>query len=352
MTWMRRTITLGAAISLAVPAGASAATVDLAYNQLHYVAALGEANDVTITQVDPLAVVVTDANAPVTAGKGCVAVDTSSARCTPDSAGPVYAWVDSGDGNDIIRAFGVGLSAHAGGGDDRVTGGQAANVLYGGPGDDQLTGGAGADYLVGGRGRDVLVGKDGTDYLYGGPGRDWLDGGAGNDSLFSGTAHCGEGDSDAAEPTSGSYVAPDCEITRFALAEDRDGNSQGAETYAYPERRGHAAVVFHMYCPYWDDNDGAYGPVPFRGRVRLTRNGRLMGTGVVHVPACIWADLEGSPPWYIPHADVRVLLTARGQQLVRRRPAARITVRFSGRNVPPIPWRISLGSAAAGVTVR
>jgi fibronectin-binding autotransporter adhesin len=60
------------------------------------------------------------------------------------------AWLDGGDGND---------------------------VLIGGSGDDVLLGGSGSDVLIGGLGNDLLIGGEGTDLLLGLAGDDILIGG-------------------------------------------------------------------------------------------------------------------------------------------------------------------------------
>jgi Ca2+-binding RTX toxin-like protein len=49
--------------------------------------------------------------------------------------------------------------------DDRLTGGDAANVLRGLAGNDTLLGGDGDDILIGGGGRDALDGGDGFDFV-------------------------------------------------------------------------------------------------------------------------------------------------------------------------------------------
>src|SRR5690242_1548082 len=106
MTRMRRTIMLGACLLLTVPAGASAATVDVIAGGgfAKFVAARGEANEVTVSQLDSSTVVVADAAVAVHAGTGCAAVDGFSARCsvnpaTADFAGRASVSVDTRDGN-------------------------------------------------------------------------------------------------------------------------------------------------------------------------------------------------------------------------------------------------------------
>jgi len=55
-------------------------------------------------------------------------------------------------------------------GDDIVYGGAGADALYGGPGDDQVSGGTGDDFLYA-----WPQVRSGSDWLFGGPGRDWIE---------------------------------------------------------------------------------------------------------------------------------------------------------------------------------
>lgn len=76
------------------------------------------------------------------------------------------ALLHDGDGRSLVEA------AIGGGGNDRLTGNQAANTLRGGGGADVLDGQGGADRLDGGAGADRLLGAGGTDVLVGGAGAD------------------------------------------------------------------------------------------------------------------------------------------------------------------------------------
>ncbi len=116
--------------------------------------------------------------------------------------------------NEINFAFGTGRDdiinktgesrrqvIDAGAGNDKVTGGLAADYIDGGDDNDTLSGSKGADTLVGGLGDDVLYadssvnlrsetsanllsGGDGADTIYGANGKDTLDGGEDGDLLF------------------------------------------------------------------------------------------------------------------------------------------------------------------------
>ena len=99
------------------------------------------------------------------------------------------------EGNDTLTCTaGAGLMV-GGTGDDKLSGGEQADVLYGDArkeddtetgGADALDGGNGSDKLYGGGGADILKGQGGADYLEGNGGDDTLVGGAGGDFLVGG----------------------------------------------------------------------------------------------------------------------------------------------------------------------
>jgi hemolysin type calcium-binding protein len=165
----------GALIAIAwMAAPAQAATVraevlpgsfPVAYS-LHFDAATGETNTVTITPVED-GWTVTDATAPLTAGDRCTRVDEHTAHCP--AAREVR--VRGGDGDDSLTLAEVEPIAH----------------LDGGPGDDTLTGGNGPDVLDGGGGTDTLRGGGGSDLLDDAdgvaPDADRYDGGPGFDEV-------------------------------------------------------------------------------------------------------------------------------------------------------------------------
>jgi Ca2+-binding RTX toxin-like protein len=69
------------------------------------------------------------------------------------------------------------------GGDDVLTGSQAAEILNGFLGADTVNGGGGIDIMNGNQGNDTLDGGDGNDIVRGGKGDDVVRGGAGDDFL-------------------------------------------------------------------------------------------------------------------------------------------------------------------------
>lgn len=72
-------------------------------------------------------------------------------------------------------------------GDDKMSGGQYADIVYGYDGVDLLTGNAGRDKLYGGAGNDKLVGGTDGDKLFGGSGKDTFIFKKTSDSTASGT---------------------------------------------------------------------------------------------------------------------------------------------------------------------
>ncbi len=147
--------------------------------------------------------VVTD-TAGVTPGTGCTADSATETTCTglirnldvsarnlSDHVGvgtllngtgdELFASIDAGPGNDVVRTGTWGV-AYGQGGSDHLSG---AGSLQGGDGNDTFTGDSGRNGLNGGNGNDVLNGGNGTDYLIGGLGADQLDGGRGPYDLVS-----------------------------------------------------------------------------------------------------------------------------------------------------------------------
>ena len=111
---------------------------------------------------------------------------------TTPAANIVYAY----GGNDTVAGVGAGDAIYGMGGDDVLSIAAVAgpgSTLFGGAGNDRLTGGESADVLLGEAGNDTLNGSGGNDLLLGdsngvnpGDGNDSLDGGAGDDNLYGG----------------------------------------------------------------------------------------------------------------------------------------------------------------------
>lgn len=112
---------------------------------------------------------------------------------TPD-AGETRVTFFGGDGHDVILGRVLPASAEDGpgiggavlwgnGGNDRLTGTEAADMLAGGDGDDRAWGLGADDVMFGHVGDDRLFGDDGNDIVTGNTGNDLLDGGAGDDDM-------------------------------------------------------------------------------------------------------------------------------------------------------------------------
>ncbi len=95
----------------------------------------------------------------------------------------VRAWVDAGDGNDIVLGGAGNDTLLGGAGNDIIMGLVGNDVLGGGDGGDLISGGDGQDRIDGGNDDDALQGDNGNDVIQGGDGNDSLTGGNGNDML-------------------------------------------------------------------------------------------------------------------------------------------------------------------------
>ena len=138
-------------------------TVDVSADGFGNVIVTGTGADtftLTLDEIEDLTINAGDAGANVTVG------DLTGTDITSDTIVFNGAAVDDVfDGSihsERIEAFGNG-------GDDRLTGGSADDLLDGGAGDDRLVGGDGDDTLQAGSGRDRLFGGAGNDTLIGGP---------------------------------------------------------------------------------------------------------------------------------------------------------------------------------------
>ncbi|NNU80259.1 hypothetical protein HMH01_07380 [Halovulum dunhuangense] len=102
--------------------------------------------------------------------------------------------IRGGAGQDRIADAGGRNQLIGGAGDDHVTLGpwSAGSDARGGAGDDRLVSSNGADRLDGGLGDDRIEGGRGDDILRGGPGNDTLAGGDGADTFIFRTTHSGQ----------------------------------------------------------------------------------------------------------------------------------------------------------------
>ncbi|MFD9076797.1 calcium-binding protein [Streptomyces lasiicapitis] len=233
----RRTRPLGLATALACAAGIGTATLTAAPAataapapttaqvkpdlKVHYTAAAGQANDVTITYKfrddgshSGLYDFTLDDRVPLTAGAGCAHPDRADRtkvvctvpppgdsasdlekliadtgdgndRITVDPGNNAYLTLHGGKGDDTLKANGY-VTIHGDAGADRTTGGGGAwgEGAFGGAGDDTMTGCASA--CDGGTGNDTLTGTDRPNSLAGGDGNDTVRGKAGKDDIRGG----------------------------------------------------------------------------------------------------------------------------------------------------------------------
>jgi hypothetical protein len=195
---------LAAAAALAVPAAADAATVTYDGSTLHYKAAPGETNLLSLQKSDSGRLLLVEAF-------GVTLDDQTAGHCVPgydtyilDCEMPAAVDADLDDGNDrgsVSFDFPAGFHAtiHGGDGKDRLDNANNVNPVTfdGGAGDDEITGGEAPDTIQGGAGEDTINGRgagddidagDGNDSVVGDgynvdPASDVIDGGPGIDKI-------------------------------------------------------------------------------------------------------------------------------------------------------------------------
>jgi Ca2+-binding RTX toxin-like protein len=173
-------LVVGAAlIALLVPAGAQAATArldaDVVADRVHFKAAPGEANDLTVTGNDA-ALRFVDVGAPIAAGPGCNGGGNAGVPVVCPRQGEHTASLAIALGNraDSVDTSALSLSSPfffigvtAGSGADAVLGGAESEIVSPGKGADQVSTGAGDD-----RWTQRFDKPDGDDVFDGGSGED------------------------------------------------------------------------------------------------------------------------------------------------------------------------------------
>jgi Ca2+-binding RTX toxin-like protein len=101
-----------------------------------------------------------DANGVADDGENC-----PGAACEKDNVAADLERIDTGEGDDIVRAGGRPNVIFSSGGDDVVDGQGGSDRIFGGDGDDSLLGGAGGDEVQGQSGEDQHLGGPGDDKL-------------------------------------------------------------------------------------------------------------------------------------------------------------------------------------------
>ena len=198
---------------LAVPAAASAATIDQSTGRLVVTAAPGEENHLTIMEIDTGPVLVRDTG-PVQE-TGCPAFshpDFDPGYLICNAKSPKVAL---GDGDDSVGISDPGTWATIGN-----------SEVDGGEGDDWISAGAADDHFAGGPGKDTLRPYQGDDTVVGGPGADDIDTSYGKDTIDARDGSggdkvvCGE-EEDTVQADVGDTVAADCEqVTRVGGTTD------------------------------------------------------------------------------------------------------------------------------------
>ena len=174
---------LATAAALAVPGAANAATIsyDGGSGTLHYQAATGETNLLSLQKSDTGRLLIVEAY-------GIPLDDQTGGQCQPgydsyilDCAMPTTVDADLGSGDDrgsVSFDFPASFHAtiHGGDGKDRLDNANNANnvTFDGGPGNDEITGGEAADTILGGDGNDKVNGRGAGDQIDAGPGNDSL----------------------------------------------------------------------------------------------------------------------------------------------------------------------------------
>lgn len=103
-------------------------------------------------------------------------------------SGGLRAW----GGNDRILGTDAADIVNGNAGSDKIVGAGGNDLLRGGQDNDQIAGGEGDDLLLGNKGDDDLFGGAGNDVIKGGKGADILMGNAGNDMLIGGGGEEGD----------------------------------------------------------------------------------------------------------------------------------------------------------------
>jgi hypothetical protein len=97
---------------------------------------------------------------------------------------------DADDADNLIQIKAVDATQSGGlrawGGDDRILGTDASDIVNGNAGSDKIVGLGGDDLLRGGQDNDMIAGGEGNDLLLGNKGNDELFGGAGHDVIKGG----------------------------------------------------------------------------------------------------------------------------------------------------------------------
>jgi hypothetical protein len=310
-------------VAAPVQAVAAKVTVARGSDNVSFVAARGERNDVAISYDHAgRHAVIRDSGAVLLASGGCESLGAHAVRCAPRRSSTMwFTDVELADGDDrlSVRPGPAHVSVNGGGGDDVLRGGEQWDLLYGGPGHDRLHGGlhddslyggagddrivgdeagavqrplvdeqgvvtgAGADTLSGAEGADRLIGRAASDSLSGGPGDDRLAAGAGADVLRGGAGSdslsCGSGADQVRPPAANELLTRACESIRFDWWIWDTPISLAFSPY--PQVTSAGSATFALGCPAHDE-DGEYVYYTCAGALVLREASgmrRLLGKG-------------------------------------------------------------------------
>src|SRR4051794_37933665 len=175
-------VALAAALTLALPAGASAATLNISGGVYTYTPGFNIANNLSVTAYSFQFSLGDQANDPITVTgttTGCTGSGTTSINgCSTVPTSVIINAGPSDTMNDIVTSSGdpstVSITINGGDGDDKLEG---AGTLNGGNGNDRV-GSNGTSYQVienGDAGNDTLLPQTNVSILHGGTGTDTAD---------------------------------------------------------------------------------------------------------------------------------------------------------------------------------
>jgi Ca2+-binding RTX toxin-like protein len=189
---------LAIALAFALPATASASTIDSAGGVMTFRSGAEGSDFVLLASPDPFTHTFTDAGSALSAGAGCeagppamchgVSLDMQLAGGSDiaKAFGPLDVSASGGSGRDQIYAGGNHNEVTAGTGDDlAISNSNSAGNVFGEDGDDTLYGFGTATHLVGGGGDDFAVGEASAS--------NQLEGSAGHDTLVGVLSSFGSG---------------------------------------------------------------------------------------------------------------------------------------------------------------
>lgn len=251
--------------------------------------------------------------------EGCSRVSARRVSCRSGVTGARVFLAGDDDSLEILGPM-PPVEAGGGAGNDRLDGGPSNDVLNGSNGDDVLEGGEGTptgnDELRGGTGRDILAGRDGRDNVFGEDDDDTI---FARDGVADGFIACGDGSFDFADidlkdiDANGTKVTSCERVTQGAVNEGP--NVRISRRSLRLSRSG--VVGVRLACP------GSLSS-PCAARLRL-RTGQAVRVGGRRRRVAL-----GSRTYRIAPGKakvVRVRLSARNQQLVRRLRRVRVSAR-------------------------